>query len=134
MRRGAYTILSAALIAAIGTSQAATLGTLTERSLGAGTVSNPALCTAGAVSVTDQVGFRGGRYEIYQLTFSGIPAACQGKPFVAQIADPATNAALGTVTGALPGAAGGSVALPAGTGPNINDVGSSLRVVLYVTG
>lgn len=126
-------MLIAATIAAIGTSQAATLGMLSQGSVAAGTVGTPALCPAGAVTVTGQVGYRGSRYEIYQLTFSGIPANCQGKSFIAQFASPGTNASVGSTTGTLPNAANGTVAVPTGSGPSLNAVSSTLKVVLYVT-
>lgn len=132
--RSAAGLLIAAMIAVIGTSQAATLGTLSKGSLAAGTVSNPALCTVGAMSVTTQVGYRGGRYEIYQLTFTAIPSNCQGKTFIAKIADRTTNASLGTVTGTLPAGAAGPVAVTTGTDPNLNNVTSTVKVVLYVAG
>jgi hypothetical protein len=132
--RSTVAVLIAAVIAVVGTAQAATLGTLSRASLGAGTTSTPALCSAGATAVTAQVGFRGGRYEIYQLTFSGIPTACRGRSFIATFANAATNAALGTATGTLPASGSGTVAVPAGTDPNLNDVSSGIKVVLYVAG
>ncbi|MFN8129358.1 MAG: hypothetical protein U0R28_11210 [Candidatus Nanopelagicales bacterium] len=132
--KGAAATTLAIAVAVIGVSQAATLGTVSGRSLAAGTVSNPVLCSAGSIGVTTQVGYSSSRYEIYQLTFSGIPAGCQGKSFIAQFADSTTNASLGMVTGTLPAAASGTAAVPAGTNPNLNSVSSTLKVVLYVSG
>ena len=127
-------MLVAALIAGVTTSQAATLGALSQESVAAGTVSTPPLCPAGAVTVTGQVGYRGTRYEIYQLTFTGIPANCQGKAFIAQFASPGTNTSLGSTTGTLPNTANGTVAVPTGSGPSLDALSSTLKVVLYVTG
>lgn len=121
-------------LATAGISHATTSGSLSGRSLAAGSVGSPALCSLGAIGVTAQVGYRSSRYEVYQLTFSGIPANCQGMSFVAQFADSSTNAALGTVTGTLPAAASGTVAVPAGTNPALNSVAATLKVVLYVVG
>lgn len=132
--KGAAAIVIIIAVAVIGVSHAAALGTLSGRSVAAGTVSSPALCSAGSIVVTTQAGYRSSRYEIYQLTFSGIPAGCQGRSFIAQLADSTTNASLGMVTGTLPPAASGTVAVPAGTNPNLNTVASTMKVVLYVAG
>jgi hypothetical protein len=132
--RSTVAVLTVVVIAVVGTSQAAKLGALSPASLGAGSVNTPALCSAGSTAVTAQVGFRGGRYEIYQLTFNGIPTTCRGRNFIATFANEATNAALGTATGTLPAAASGTVAVPAGTDPNLNNVSSGIKVVLYVAG
>lgn len=132
--KGAAAIGIIIAVAVIGVSHAATLGTPSGQSVAAGTVGNPALCSAGSIAITSQLGYRSSRYEIYQLTFSGIPAACQGRSFIAQFADSTTNASLGMVTGTLPAAASGAVAVPAGTNPNLNNVASTMKVVLYVAG
>lgn len=127
-------ILGAAGLALVGTADAATLGAFAPQTLGAGTVGAANLCTSGAIGVTTQVGYRSSRYEIYQLSFSAIPAACQGKAFTATFADSTSNASLGSTSGTLPAAASGTVAVTAGTNPNVDNVPGTMKVVLYVTG
>ncbi|MFN8125720.1 MAG: hypothetical protein U0R64_04340 [Candidatus Nanopelagicales bacterium] len=127
-------IVAAAGVAVVGTSHAATLGSVNSQTLGVGGAGSGNLCSAGSIGVTTRVGYRSSRYEIYQLSFTGIPAGCQGKSFTATFADSGTNASLGSTSGTLPAAATGTSAVTSGTNPNVDNVASTIKVVLYAAG